>query len=537
MQEGPSERQSAPWLWIGLITFGGFLLRAAVLARSLPVLDRLFVPDDTYYTLSIARSLARGDGPAADGHTLTSGFQPLQAFLLVPVHWVVDGLDGFVRADLALLVVADTVTIAVLGWVAWRIAAAATGPVAGKVAAITAALVWAASPVAISMALGGLETSLAVCFAALLVAVWVHAGDRASTGWWVLAGVVAGLAVLARVDVLLLVALLGAWQLWRGPRRALVPAGIAAVVVLAPWWIYCAVQFGTPIPTSGRAEHALAPLQPFELRGFAQIAGVVAGGPFASWGSLRTALDERPGLGLLVFLVIVALLLLVAWWWHRTLAPPAAAVAVLPLYAVGLMVFYVWFGVAWYFSRYMTPVAMVTTLALGVGLGRVWSWAGRPRSVGLGLACALAVVALVAVGIGTVHNLTADEPRVAAFDSYTGYRDMARVVNERVPRGAVLAAWQSGAIGYYAGDDHTVVNLDGVVSPPAADATRDGTIPEYIRARGVQWLADTDLRLVGFALKDARRLDPEPELTFLEDLPQFPRFPKYAIAEIDWGER
>jgi len=134
-----------------------------------------------------------------------------------------------------------------------------------------------------------------------------------------------------------------------------------------------------------------------------------------------------------------------------------------------------------------------------------------------------------------VHNLTGDEPQVATFDSYTGYRDMALVVNERVPRGAVLAAWQSGAIGYYAGEDHTVVNLDGVVNPAAADATRDGTIPEYVRDRGVQWLADTDLRLVGFALKDAKRLDPEPKLTFLEDLPQFPRFPKYAIARIDWG--
>jgi len=526
VQAGERERLTAPWRWIGLITLGGFLLRAAVLARSLPVLDRVFVPDDTYYTLSIARSLAQGHGPTADGHTLTSGFQPLQAFLLAPVHWVVSGLDGFVRADMALLVVADTVTIAVLGWLAWRIA--------GRVAAITAALVWAGSPLAISMAMGGLETSLSVCFAALVVAAWVHAGDRSSTPWWVLAGAVAGLAVLARVDVLLLVALLATWQLWRGPRRVLLPAGLAAVTVLAPWWIYCTVQFGTPVPSSGRAEHALAPLQPFELRGFAQIAGVVAGGPFASWRSLRSALDERPGLGFVVFLVIVALFVVVAWWWHRSLRGPVAVVAVLPLYAIGLMVFYVWFGVGWYFTRYMTPVAMVVTLVLAVGLARVWTWEGRPRLVALGFAGALALVGVVVIGIGTAHNLTADVPNEAAFDSYTGYRDMALAVNERVPRGAVLGAWQSGAIGYFAGEDHTVVNLDGVVNPAAADATRDGTMPQYIRDRNVGWLADTDLRLVGFALNDAKRLDPVPTLTFAKGLPQFPRFPKYAIAQINW---
>jgi hypothetical protein len=198
------------------------------------------------------------------------------------------------------------------------------------------------------------------------------------------------------------------------------------------------------------------------------------------------------------------------------------------------MVFYVWFGVGWFFTRYMTPVAMVVTLVLAVALARVWAWQGRPRLVALGLAAALAIIVIVVIGIGTAHNLTADVPNEAAFDSYTGYRDMALAVNERVPRGAVLGAWQSGAIGYFAGEDHTVVNLDGVVNPDAADATRDGTIPQYVRARGVEWLADTDLRLVGFALNDAKRLDPVPTLTFAEDLPQFPRFPKYAVAQINW---
>jgi hypothetical protein len=517
----------APWGWIGAVTAAGFLLRAAVLARSLPVLDRLFVPDDTYYTLSIARSLARGHGPAADGHTLTSGFQPLQAFLLVPVHWVVGGTDAFVRADMVLLVLADTVTIAVLGWLAWRLA--------GKVAAITAAVIWASSPIAVSMALGGLETSLAVCFAALLVAAWIRADDGGTaTGRWVLAGVVAGLAVLARFDAMLLVALLGAMQLWRGPRRVLVPAGIAAAVVLAPWWIYCTVQFGSPVPTSGRAEHALAPLAPFSSRGFAQIAGAVAGGPFTSWRSLRVALDERPGLGVALFVLAAALLLFVAWWWYRSARGPTAVVAVLPVYAVGLMVFYAWFGVGWFFSRYMTPVAMVATLVLATVVGRAWVAEGRRRTVVLGVTGALVAAAFVSVVVGTAHNLTADVPYAAQLDSYTGYRDMALVVDHEVPRGERVAAWQSGAVGYFAGDDHRVVNLDGVVNPAAADATRDGTIPEYLRDEKVQWIADTDLRVIGFALQDAKQLDPVPRLTFVKDAPQFPRFPKYAIAQINW---
>src|SRR4029453_16796346 len=106
-----------------------------------------------------------------------------------------------------LLVLVDTATIVVLAWLAFR--------VAGRVAAITAALLWAISPVAISMALGGLETSLAILCEVGLVAAWIWTGDDSTPRRWVVAGIVAGLAVLARVDAVLLVAALCALQLWR----------------------------------------------------------------------------------------------------------------------------------------------------------------------------------------------------------------------------------------------------------------------------------------------------------------------------------
>ena len=117
------------------VTIVGFVLRLAVLLRPIGVIDKLFVPDDTYYTLTIARSIAHGHGPTVDGHTLTSGFQALLGFLMVPVYWLTDNPDTALRIDLALLVVVDTLTIVVLAWVAYRFA--------GRVAAVTAAALWA----------------------------------------------------------------------------------------------------------------------------------------------------------------------------------------------------------------------------------------------------------------------------------------------------------------------------------------------------------------------------------------------------------
>ena len=507
----------------------GFLLRLAVLLRPIGVIDKLFVPDDTYYTLTIARSIAHGHGPTVDGHTLTSGFQALLGFLLVPVYWLTDNPDTALRIDLALLVVVDTLTIVVLAWIAYRFA--------GRVAAVTAAALWAVSPVAVSMALGGLETSLAILGAMALVAAWIWANDTATTKRAVVTGVVAGLAVLARVDIALLVALLAALQLWRGPRRLLVPGAIAGAVVVAPWWIWCTVQFGTPIPTSGSAAHDLAPLRPFAREGLAQVAGAVAGGPFDVWRSLREWLNNHPVAGMIVFWLFVVALVALGVLWARRRVMPQLAVAALPVFAAGLLLFYAWFGVGFYFTRYLAPVACVVSLIIAVGVERVWHTRGTwqiPLFVGT---AAVLLVGLVAVVRATHRNLTDTQVPAVSFDSITGYRDAAMAVVKIPPEGSVLGAYQSGAYGYYANDRLEVVNLDGVVNPDAADALRNGTTLEYMRDRGVDWLSDFTLHVVGFQAESQQQFHPPPTVEVLKGLPQYPPFPGYALAKITWPPR
>jgi hypothetical protein len=518
------------------ITIVGFALRLAVLLRPIGVIDRLFIPDDTYYTLTIARSLAHGHGPTVDGHTLTSGFQALLGFLMVPVFWVTDSPDTALRLDLALLVVVDTLTIVVVAWVAYRFA--------GRVAAVAAAALWAISPVAVSMALGGLETSLAILFEIGLVAVWMWANDRRTVDWdtvdrgttrrWIVVGVVAGLAVLARIDTLLLVALLGGVQLWRGPRRPLIPGAIAGAVVLAPWWIWCTVTFGTPIPTSGSAAHDIAPLRPFAREGLAQVAGAVVGGPFDVWRSLRDRLNDHPVVGILVFWALVLGLVFVAVWWARRRVLPQLAVATLPAFAAGLLVFYAWFGVGWYFTRYLAPVALVAALMIAVGVARVWRERGKWRVPAFAATAIVLAIGVVAALRADTHHLTDTEAPELSFDSVTGYRDAARTAAAIPPPGSVLGAWQSGAFGYYAGDRITVVNLDGVVNPAAADAQRADRTAFYIRDHDIGWLADFELHLLWFAFRGSQQLDPKPTLTPAKDLPQFPPFPNYGVGKINW---
>ncbi len=167
----------------------------------------------------------------------------------------------------------------------------------------------------------------------------------------------------------------------------------------------------------------------------------------------------------------------------------------------------------------------------------MWRTRGTWRIPAFVATAVVLLVGVVAAVRADSHQLTATEATSSAFDSITGYRDAAQVV-AAVPRdGQKLGAWQSGAFGFYANDRFTVVNLDGVVNPDSADATTDGTLPEYIRAQDLDWVADFALRIAGFTLGDAKQLQPAPTVTPVNDLPQFPPFPDYAMAGITWPRR
>ncbi|MGZ8766394.1 MAG: hypothetical protein ACXW2C_11970, partial [Acidimicrobiia bacterium] len=500
----PPRRLDAAVVAVSAVALCGLVLRLVLVTRPIAVIDRLFVPDDTYYTLTIARSLADGLGPTVDGSTLTSGFQPLLGFLMVPVFRLTDSADAALRVDLVLLVLVDTLTIGVLAWVAWRLA--------GRVAAVVAAAIWAVSPVAISMALGGLETSLAIFFQVGLVASWIHAASRDDRRSWIVVGAVAGFAVLARIDALALVAILAAIQLWRGPRRRLGVAALACTVVLGPWWLWCTITFGTPIPTSGAAVHELAPFGSFTSETMTLAASAVVGGPFGLWDRARSEFVGHWVRGAVIFWVFVVALVGLALVWLRVSfrsGSPAWRVApAIPTFAACLLVFYAWFGVTWFFTRYLAPVAWIVTIVVAVAIGSLARWAASassrpaprrawPRTLVPILGLAVVAVLLLAAVRADIDSISAEgRTPVAAgtgasHDALTGYRGPVRRVLRDVPRGSRIAGWQSGALGYY-GIDRTVINLDGAVNPDIAGAD-DARLARYLEERRVEGFADFDL--------------------------------------------
>ena len=202
-----------------------------------------------------------GRGLTFDGLAPTNGFQPLYFILLLPIVALSHG---------------SLVPNPRIGRAAGRLGRGHRGrPVralllrlAGPGVALFGLLLWAVCPYFILMSVNGLETGPAMFFTLLVPLLYLSwfFGDASAGAKRALAfGVVYSLAVLARLDLSLLVAAVAADALLRGLRRpgraAALPAALALAGTLGiwlPWALVSHAQTGHWIPLSGAASREIA---------------------------------------------------------------------------------------------------------------------------------------------------------------------------------------------------------------------------------------------------------------------------------------
>lgn len=236
-----------------------------------------FVRDDFFYYLEIARRIAAGDGSTFNGIVRTNGYHPLWMVLLsVLVRFSVAPkvILGFVAVTAVLS------TVAMYGF-SCRILECCG--LRGWMAALTAAYV---ALCALPICFYGMEVTLAMPLALALAWHVLRWPEAAGTRWWLLAGTLTSLLVLARVDALLLAVLLAAAlfsvasprQVFRWPHFAALLMGCAPLMGYLLWnWI----SFGLWLPVSGIAKQLRHGWTP-SINGWAS----VFDGPRSAWLNL-----------------------------------------------------------------------------------------------------------------------------------------------------------------------------------------------------------------------------------------------------------
>jgi hypothetical protein len=250
---------------------------------------------------------------------------------------------------------------------------------------------------------------------------------------------------------------------------------------------------------------------------------------------------EHPAFGVAAFwFFVVALVALAAWCVRRGRdAPVWLVAATLPAFSACLLVFYAWYGVTFYFTRYLSPIALVTALVIAVFAARIAEAPARLRPIAWGLAGAAAVIVGIAIARTQVGDLTdthANAARIGTagfYDATTGYRETIHEVLPYLPAHSTVGGWQSGALSYFAPKNVTVVNLDGVVNPDAVTADQHKRLGDYMRARNIGTIADFPFAAANLE-QQAAAVHPAPAMRVIADIPADHASPPYRVIAIDW---
>lgn len=442
--------------------------------------------EDGYYALTVARSVAQGRGVTIDGEVLTNGFQPLYTFLSVPAFWMA-GADRYLALRWLTLIHA----------VIWLGAAVVLGLVVrdafsspqedGRSLYWLTVLLYLGSLYVLELHFNGLETGTLLLVYALAARRY-QVRRRTSAMALAAFGVVLGLLVLTRIDAVFFVAVVVAFLVFsrprevaavRGPTAALV-VGSTAMIVSLPWWAYNVLGFGTMMPSSGASQQSFA----LSLNRFWRAA---------------TALTQ-------VTMPWVPVQHLIELDWRFVWATPAAAVVLLAA-AVGAVAaargdlarrddgrarramqfagmlgvtmaalvptYVLLFGSTHFYSRYFAPLLLPAVALAAVTLRR---WQQRQAALVPGLAVLL--TGSIVASVAAMHT-----GRVFRGNEFL--RHQLPLARERVPEEALLAAGQTGTLGFFR---DAVLNLDGKVNPQALPFQR--RMSEYLDRRGVCWFVD-----------------------------------------------
>ena len=437
------------------------LVLAALLAFALRVVPQPRTIDDAFITFRYSRNLVDGEGFVYNTGSRTLGTTtPLYTLLLAGVS-LLTGSDLYPWLALWINALADAVTVILLGLLLFRISGRVV--LAGVIGVL-----WAISPMSVTFAVGGMETSVAVLFS--VAAAWAYFEGR---GWWM--ALFSALGVLTRIDAALWVGPLFLHQAYIALRAALAEGRLrnwrswvpwrdwlTFAVVVIPWHIFSLAYFGTLFSRSAAAKRVAYDVAP--LHALTRLLQHIAT-PFLEHETLGI-----PG-------IVIGIFLYPALAAVGTLFVLRQKPRLLP-FVLYPWIYVVAFSVAnpLIFRWYLAPPLPAYFVAIVLGLwalgGTIAESVKRPQAlpVGVGIVGVLwALLSLNAWVLEPDHGPDRPAPDMAWHEIELNYRVMGEMLRDEfgtTPE-TVVAAGDIGAVGYYS---HAhILDTVGLITPEIID--------------------------------------------------------------------
>ncbi len=410
-----------------------------LLAIVLRLIPGVRTVDDAFITFRYAQNLIAGNGLVYNpGEWVLGTTTPLYALLLAAIG----SITGGIRApypEIAVLIsaVADALSCLII--------IRLSSSLGYRRAGIAAALIWAAAPMSVTFAIGGMETSLFILL--MLGTFYMHSNNQP-----VLAALIGSLCLLTRPDALLFLLPLGlerAYRFFRSKKRRLPFLEIASFLIPVVFWTAISwTYYGNLIPRSMAAKAVAYHLPPE--------AGIVRllqhyATPFFShlvFGSFSIAIG----------LIIFPTLFMIGWRRivrERTYIWPLAVYPILYLLA---------FSIAnpLIFRWYLSPPLPMYFLGIFIGI-EVF---GRDLKSPLPLAiCGVLAFGLTLNGwtLHPDHGPDRPAPKMAYIKLEEIYLQVAEGLRGQIREEQTLAAGDIGVLGYYTGA--RILDTVGLISP------------------------------------------------------------------------
>jgi len=385
----------------------------------------LFEYDDFFYYLKVAANLAHGHGSTYNGIVPTNGYHPLWLLILM-------GLSYFTQNGRAILAFVGMITVA--SAVATYLLSQRIMIKAGVEAPAACALSIYVAVYACRIYFSGMEVVIAIPLALALVAM-VQCGDALSSAPRAfVTGLLASLAVLARLDSIILAVLLTAAVLLNADyRKQLAPSRIAAAIVgFSPVPIYLWINkhfFGLWTPVSGMSKQ----LRPHYPPSDAVVATILHVSPKTE-----------------VHFLFVGISLIAAIISYRSLSSNTAMMVILPVLLFPLFYYILlsflsdWWIPDWYF--YAMKIALCVSLAY---------WFTRPIVATAAKAPFVRIILVVIAVLALADNWWP----VTQASIYEGAVDLHAF--EATHPGIYAMGDRAGKVGYML--DNPMVQVEGIV--------------------------------------------------------------------------
>lgn len=471
MQDTPSPKVKTIYTWLIIAGAAALLLRLIYLLMDTETLVT-FIPDDPFYYFQLASNFITGKGSSVDGVHLTNGYHPLWMLVISP-FFLIKSIDPIIPVKLV-IVLSSLLSLAV-AFTVFKITETLTG---NRLLALLAFVAYLfARGIMFSDMLG--EPSvlsnllIALC---LLVVARVAMSGRFSYKEAIFFGVISGLAVLARTDNALFVALFFLLVFFwaEGKKRFLLLAlsGGAAFLVFLPWLIWNYAVFGTIVQTSA---HAI----PYMYR--EKVIGGITD-PTAIMRIIYNSISLAVHVEMLfAYFPLSYLLVFVIGSLFGAFVAPAkpkkrGATLVLLSTFVVFVLYFLHSGVMFYLRGWhCAAFAVITVLIVAYA---VYIYARKPST--LRNAVIVIIVLYLAIFAVRFPFLLLRAPYDWQIEMYRG----AQYINEHPDD--KFAVYDGGIVNYFS--DGAALPIDGNINPDAHSAVVERRVYDYMVESGVDYL-------------------------------------------------